>query len=1054
MARRRTQHAAPPLEFYKKLVLNQFLLRQFGVEKFDELSRTMKPPQYEAIDSEGMSGFYKRLISEYHDTLKISEERLAQYDLNIVSHTRKINEKRDEKITLKYFQYLSLLFTEYYLDEYFNNRRGLLDALNDYVEDFNSRQEPVNRTEPYQESDLNKIAFWNATGSGKTLLMHINYHQFRYYARGSRRSEDGSFILLTPKEGLSLQHVDDFKASGIPAAIYQKGVSRMFAPADEIAILENTKLGDKDGDKTVAAARFGNKNVVFVDEGHRGASGDTWYKYRNMLCENGFSFEYSATFGQAVKAANNKDLTQEYAKCILFDYSYKYFYSDGYGKDYNILNLADDSDEHKRQLYLTACLLTYYQQKKLYLISKKQFELFNVENPLLVFVGGSVNAVRKENKREVSDVVDILLFISDVITKSSTIISIIERIQTGHTGLLNERNADIFRNAFTFLSSLNMPADAVYTDLLAVVFNCPVSGAALHIENLKGIPGEIRLRLGENDPFGVINVGDDSALLRLCAENGLHTASVDFTESLFQNITRPDSTINLLIGSKKFTEGWNCWRVSTMGLMNVGRSEGSEIIQLFGRGVRLKGYDMSLKRSSFYVKDNPSVKVPSHISILETLNIFGVRADYMKQFREYLEDEGVPADKEPPYVIKLPVIRNKKYKKSKILTLKVRGDLNYKKHGPKPTLAEKKNTGVITLDCYAKVQFESSKKNAAEVEITKQTGYFKEMHLAGLDYEEIYFELQRYKNEKSWYNLNIAKKDIRPLLADNSWYKLLIPQEELVLNDFSDFSRWTKIATALLKKYCERYYYVQKSAWEKPLLIYELMDDENENFIKEDEYTVSISNVELHEEARIFIENLKAEMEAAKKARSLVDFVKSKDDLMAVAFPASMYNPVMYLAKNSIDIAISPVPLKESESEFIQALRLFAQREKAFFAGKELYVIRNVSKKGIGFFEEAGFYPDFIMWLVTAGKQYITFIEPHGTRDMSIEDEKVKLYTKIKDIESSLANTDVILNSVILTPTKHLEMSNKHIPKTDWNSRNVIFMEDSDYIDQLFSKIH
>jgi len=1054
MAKKKTKTAAPPLEFYKKLVLNQYLLRQFGVEKFDELSRQMKSPQYETIDSEGVSGFYKRLISEFQDTLKISAERLAQYDLNIISHTRKINEKRDEKITLKYFQYLSLLFTEYYLDEYFNNRRGLLDALNAYVADFNSRQEPVNRIEPYKESDLNKIAFWNATGSGKTLLMHINYHQFRHYARGSRRSEDGSFILLTPKEGLSLQHIDDFKASGIPADIYQKGTSRMFANADEIAILENTKLGDKDGDKTVAAARFGNKNVVFVDEGHRGASGDTWYKYRNMLCENGFSFEYSATFGQAIKAANNKELTQEYAKCILFDYSYKYFYSDGYGKDYNILNLADDSDEYKRQLYLVACLLTYYQQKKLYLTSKKQFELFNVENPLLVFVGGSVNAVRKENKREVSDVVDILLFFSDVATWSSTIISMIEHIQSGHTGLLNERNVDIFRNAFTFLANLNMPAEAVYADLLSVVFNCPASSAALHIENLKGIPGEIRLRLGENDPFGVINVGDDGALLKLCAENGLHTASVDFTESLFQNITRPDSTINLLIGSKKFTEGWNCWRVSTMGLMNVGRSEGSEIIQLFGRGVRLKGYGMSLKRSSFYVKDNPSIKVPQYISILETLNIFGVRADYMNQFREYLKDEGVPADKEPPYVIKLPVIRNKKYKKSKILTLKVRGDLNYKKHGPKPTLAEKKNTGVITLDCYAKVQFESSKKTATGAEITKQTGYFKEMHLAGLDYEEIYFELQRYKNEKSWYNLNIAKNDIKPLLADNSWYKLLIPKEELELHDYSDFSRWNKIATALLKKYCERYYYVQKSAWEKPLLTYELVDDENENFIKEDQYAVSISNVELHEEAKIFIENLAKEMEAAKKARAIVDFVKSKDDLIAAAFPASMYNPVMYLAKNSIDIAISPVPLNESEINFIQALRLYAERKKTFFTDKELYIIRNVSKKGIGFFEEAGFYPDFIMWLVTANKQYITFIEPHGARDMSIEDEKVKLFTRIKDIEHSLGNDYVILNSVILTPTKHLEMANKHIPKTDWNTRNVIFMEDSDYIDQLFSKIH
>jgi hypothetical protein len=58
---------------------------------------------------------------------------------------------------------------------------------------------------------------------------------------------------------------------------------------------------------------------------------------------------------------------------------------------------------------------------------------------------------------------------------------------------------------------------------------------------------------------------------------------------------------------------------------------------------------------------------------------------------------------------------------------------------------------------------------------------------------------------------------------------------------------------------------VQKSAWEKPLLTYEPVDDENENFIKEDQYAVSISNVELHEEAKIFIENLAKEMEALKK---------------------------------------------------------------------------------------------------------------------------------------------------------------------------------------------
>ena len=63
-----------------------------------------------------------------------------------------------------------------------------------------------------------------------------------------------------------------------------------------------------------------------------------------------------------MKAAGNDELTQEYAKCILFDYSYKFFYKDGYGKDYQILNLEDDSKEDIKELYLTGCILAFYQQ--------------------------------------------------------------------------------------------------------------------------------------------------------------------------------------------------------------------------------------------------------------------------------------------------------------------------------------------------------------------------------------------------------------------------------------------------------------------------------------------------------------------------------------------------------------------------------------------------------------------------------------------------------------------------------------------------------------------
>src|SRR5262249_20783302 len=155
---------------------------------------------------------------------------------------------------------------------------------------------------------------------------------------------------------------------------------------------------------------------------------------------------------------------------------------------------------------------------------------------------------------------------------------------------------------------------------------------------------------------GLINVGDASTLCKLCEEHPGYLVVNDnkeFSGSLFDGLNEERSTVNILIGSKKFTEGWNSWRVSTMGLMNVGKTEGSEIIQLFGRGVRLKGYGMCLKRSS--VLDG--IPKPDYIHVLETLNIFGIRAQYMQQFKEYLEEEGLPTNEDRIEFI-LPVVKN------------------------------------------------------------------------------------------------------------------------------------------------------------------------------------------------------------------------------------------------------------------------------------------------------------------------------------------------------------------------------------------------------------
>ena len=166
---------------------------------------------------------------------------------------------------------------------------------------------------------------------------------------------------------------------------------------------------------------------------------------------------------------------------------------------------------------------------------------------------------------------------------------------------------------------------------------------------IKKASGEVALRVGGHTPFGVINVGDSNALMKEAAKHDhLTLISDEFSPGLFAEINRKNSELNLLIGSRNFTEGWSSWRVSTMGLLNMGKSEGSQIIQLFGRGVRLKGEGFSLKRT---------VKPPRGLGLdkLETLNVFGIKADYMQKFREYLLEEGV--NTEETLQVEFPVVK-------------------------------------------------------------------------------------------------------------------------------------------------------------------------------------------------------------------------------------------------------------------------------------------------------------------------------------------------------------------------------------------------------------
>ena len=1063
--RRQSRRSTPQhnsLRFDQRLILNRWLLSLFTLNvddhiTFEALAEHLKDPALEGVDENNVSRIHHALVAQLFNLPELPKDLLLGYDQHIVAHTQAISARRAQPIRWKYFQYLSLLFTEIYLDRYFNDPDRLLRELNAYVDRFNAGEltalpgtlvtASLPATEQlvhFKKDDLRKLAFWNATGSGKTLLMHVHIRQYRdYLQRAGRGYAVNRTILLTPNEGLSRQHLDEFILSGFSAELFVKDERGLF-DTDKIEIIDINKLRDEMGEKTVAIDAFEGNNLVLVDEGHRGSSGMEWMDKRKQLCETGFSFEYSATFGQAMKAANNPELTQGYARCILFDYSYKYFYRDGYGKDYRILNLADDSDDVRRRKYLTACLLAFYQQLRLYEEHTADFRSFLIERPLWVFVGGKV--VAGTSASDISDIQDILLFLAEYLNDRTASIGILDRIISGHADLLDLHGNEIFKNSFTFLQGLHLTGDALYDDILRRLFNAAAPGR-LHIENLKGVEGEVALRIGDHEPFGVINVGKSEPLCKKLREDNSDILVVDdreFSQSLFVQLNNADSRIHLLLGSKKFSEGWNSWRVSTMGLMNIGKKEGSQIIQLFGRGVRLKGLGFSLKRSS--MMGLPSSQLPKHIRILETLNIFGVHADYMRQFKEYLDLEGLPSNEDCVEFV-LPVIKNLQGKSLKAIRLKEGMDF---KHGERPRLGTPPDSFLrdpIILDWYPKIQSMSSDRRGGKpTPASLHTCAFEPMHLAFMDLDAVYFDLQQFKNERAWFNLNISKTDVAALLRRNDWYRIQIPPDEMAFSRFDQVRRWQEIAVALLRKYCDRYYKYMKAQWEEQFLEYRELTEDDTNFF--DTYRLLI---EQSETAII------SELEKLKWAISAGTLQSlTVGNLTAIQFSQHLYHPLLYVSGDSIDI--SPVALNDGERQFVVDLEAHYKHTPGFFAGRELYLLRNLSRgRGIGFFEAGNFHPDFILWLVEGPTQRIAFVDPKGIRNLEgMQDPKIAFHQTIKTIESRLADPAVILSSFIIsnTPLNQVSWWDGGMSEADFEKHNVLFQRaGSPYVGKLFEKM-
>ncbi len=962
---------------------------------------------------DGHSHFYGVLAARNG---RLGDGELARYDAQILAHERALGAHRPG-FRLRYFQYLAALHAEIVLERLAHEPGRLLQD----VEAHRAAHFPD--LPPFEPATLRTLAFRLATGAGKTLLLHVHLRQALHHFPGRFQN----VLLVVPTETLREQHLAELRQSGFRAAF----AAAPDAALADVQVIEITKLyveGETArprgaGAVSLPTSEFEGPVLLLVDEGHKGTKTATdqkdertWRAIREALAgaggpaaAAGLTLEYSATFAQVTEgtAPDARQLFDDYARQTVYEYAYRRFHGDGFGKDYRAINVAG-ADAYGDRLLLGA-LLTLYEKQRLFDTTPEAASVFQEAPPLMAFVSSRVTGG--------DELVGVLRFLDRVLREPAWATEGVAALLRAESGLPGPDGRDAFAVAFPSLRALGESAADVYADLCRRLF---YGHGPLVLVPLADAPGEIGLRTADaarDRFFGVINVGDAPALRKKVeAETAIAVSDeTPFTGSLFAGIGDDASPLRLLVGAKKFAEGWSTPRLSVMGLMSVGTSAGAQVLQLFGRGVRLRGLGGQMRRADTL----PGVHPPLYLDRLETLDVFGIKANYLKEFLDALRREGA----EVPILRTLPLFADAGvFERAGLQTLRVEAGYDF---ADAETLDFDPNAiRAVALDLTPKVT-----TGAADGTATATAGLVA-LPLSGatralLDVDALHAHALAHKQTKGWHNLQIRREAIARALESKA---RLAARDEVLTPSSPAFARLLDAAArTLVEKAIDAFYRgAQERALKSRLVRYPLrVDDPNVPTLTVREagatrtvpaYELKVPEAMLAEVDALLADAEQARAEAAgfPLPRMHVDAHLYAPLLVEAPFTTTAGTmTVPKLAPAAPRVRSTPAGLVDSEVRFLHDLRTtWARRDMAVWGTTELYVLRNLPRTGVGFFETAGFYPDFLVWLKDGVRQVLAFVDPKGLVRWS--EEKVALLQTIRELSDQAGFP---LLGLIVTPT-------------------------------------
>jgi len=531
------------------------------------------------------------------------------------------------------------------IDLEFEESSKLLKLLEDYypIEEFYYGRNRKKKFRISYENFINRMCFWMATGSGKTLVI-VKLIQILRDLIKREEIPANDILVLTYRDDLIEQlkrHVNEFNYANSEIFINLRELKEYdkvkrenpsLFRGKEITVFyyRSDNLSDEQKEKIINFKNSDNdgKWYIFLDEAHKGDKEESKRQHiYSILSRNGFLFNFSATF------TDPRDVIT-----TAFEFNLSSYVKEGYGKHILVLEqeirafrdkgekYEDYNAEEKQKIVLKSLILLTYAKKFYEKLLKYDSKLYH--KPLLITLVNSVNTEDADLKLFFRKIEKIGKGKIDEKILNSAIEELWEELKKEPEFMFEEENLKIDKNIFKNIK---------FKDILKYIFNSESTGG-IEILIRPSDKKEMAFKLKTADkPFALIKIGDISKWLK--EEFSGYEINERFDdEGYFETLNRDDSDINILMGSRSFYEGWDSNRPNVIMFINIGTGTDAKkfILQSVGRGVRIEPVKNKRKRIRFLynnkeINEELYEKTKDFVLPIETLFIFGTNRNAIKE---------------------------------------------------------------------------------------------------------------------------------------------------------------------------------------------------------------------------------------------------------------------------------------------------------------------------------------------------------------------------------------------------------------------------------------